>query len=223
MLRRRSRTITDEPPADEPRADLDLVRSPPVAAGLQDLDDGLDLTSVVGPSAGAGLNLRYAEDYGDDDDVDADEPAHLAAGRRPPLRAAPAAPARQDGLSTEIQAVVSETVSRVLSNAFVELELDPTTMQDLREQSTLNRLLDAVARIDQQTAQIDGMARQLQALTTAVDELTESTRALLRHQWDNMPPQNFWARMQRADDDVRRSVDELAAEVRGRIPRPRRS
>jgi pimeloyl-ACP methyl ester carboxylesterase len=198
MLRRRSRTITDEPPADEPRADLDLVRSPPVAAGLQDLDDGLDLTSVVGPSAGAGLNLRYAEDYGDDDDVDADEPAHLAAGRRPPLRAAPAAPARQDGLSTEIQAVVSETVSRVLSNAFV-------------------------ARIDQQTAQIDGMARQLQALTTAVDELTESTRALLRHQWDNMPPQNFWARMQRADDEVRRSVDELAAEVRGRIPRPRRS
>jgi hypothetical protein len=213
MLRRRSRTIPDDDPQlDDPSPPLDLAE-PGAGSGALDvdaLDLGLDLSGLRGPT-------------GAEPDEDDGLPRHMTAARRAaPLRAAVAA-APADGLSTEIQTVVSETVSRVLANAFVELELDPDTMQDLREQSALAKLLEAVHRIDQQTAQIDGMARQLQALTTAVDELTESTRALLRHQWDNMPPQNFWVRVQRADDEVRRAVDELAAEVRGRNPRPGRA
>jgi hypothetical protein len=203
MLRRRSRTIPDDPSSD-PRPELDLLLEP---AAIE-----LDLSGLRSPVPDR-----------DDDGEDGDLPRHMTAARRAaPLRATPA-PTPADALSTEIQTVVGDTVSRVLANAFVELELQPDTMHELREQSTLTRLLDAVARIDRQTAQIDGMARQLQALTTAVDELTDSTRALLRHQWDNMPPQNFWVRMQRADDEVRRAVDELAAEVRGRVPRAGRT
>ncbi len=156
----------------------------------------------------------------DDDESDRDGGDDQAPGRRAaPLRAAPAS---EDPLPADIEAAVTDTVGRVLANAIVELELDPEMLTTLRDQGTFNRLVASLDRIDHQTAQIDGMVRQLQALTTAVDELSDATHALLRHQWDNMPPPNFWARVQRADDEVRRSVDELAAEVRGRLPRPRR-
>lgn len=94
---------------------------------------------------------------------------------------------------------------------------------NLGERTVLERLLEGMSRLEQQVAQLDFVTRELQALTTAVDELTDSTRALLRHQWDTMPPQNFWSRVQRADDEVRRALDELGAEVRARLPKPGRS
>jgi hypothetical protein len=93
---------------------------------------------------------------------------------------------------------------------------------NLGEHAVLERVLDGMARLEAQVAQLDFVTRELQALTTAVEELTDSNRALLRHQWDNMPPQNFWTRVQRADDEVRRAVDELGVEVRARLPKPGR-
>ncbi len=137
--------------------------------------------------------------------------------------AAPAAPlvvpVIPDRLPEHLLTAVGDTVDRALSNALIELELDPATLDELRDNSVLERLIESVARLESQMSQIDFVTRQVQALTTAVDELTDSARSLMRHQWDNMPPQNYWVRMQRADEDVRRAVDELAAEVRGRLPR----
>jgi hypothetical protein len=129
-------------------------------------------------------------------------------------------PVIPDRLPEHLLTAVGDTVDRALSNALIELELDPATLDELRDNSMLERLAESVGRLEQQVAQIDFVARQVQALTTAVDELTDSARSLMRHQWDNMPPQNYWVRMQRADEEVRRAVDELAAEVRGRMPRP---
>ena len=153
------------------------------------------------------------------------EPAPASApvvheARRTPLRAAPS---RQDAISSDIQSIVSDTVTRMLSNAMVELEVEPGTLQELRDQGALHQLTAAVARIEQQTALVDGLARQVAALTTAVTELSDSTRALLRHEWDNMPPPNFYVRVQRADDEVRRALEELSGEVRSRMPRSPRS
>jgi hypothetical protein len=199
------------------------------------------LTAAPAPAPAEGWErLDDEEDADDDDDEleehwdEAEEQAAPAApvARRTPLRAAPppvrppvpaAPPSRQDAISSDIQSIVSDTVTRVLSNAMVELELEPGTLQELRDQGALHQLTAAVARIEQQTALVDGLARQVAALTTAVDELTDSTRALLRHQWDNMPPPNFYVRVQRADDEVRRALDQLGTEVRSRMPRAPRS
>ena len=125
------------------------------------------------------------------------------------------------GMSADqLLAAVGQTVDRALSNALLELELDPATLDELRDNSVLDRLVSSVSRLEQQVGQVDYVMRELQALTTAVDELTDSVRSLLRQQWDHLPPQGVWSRLQRADDEVRRAVDELTAEVRGRLPRP---
>lgn len=103
--------------------------------------------------------------------------------------------------------------------------MEPETanlLLNLGERAVLERVLEGMARLEARVAQLDFVTRELQALTTAVDELTDSNRALLRHQWDNMPPQNFWSRVQRADDEVRRTLEELGAEVRARLPNPGR-
>jgi hypothetical protein len=141
------------------------------------------------------------------------------AGADPSLRLGLGGP---DGVSEQLLTAVGKTVDKALSNALLELELDPETLDELRDNSVLDRLVTAVSRLEQQVGQVDYVTRELQALTTAIDELSDSVRSLLRHQWDNMPPANVWTRLQRADDDVRRAVDELAAEVRGRLPRPGR-
>jgi hypothetical protein len=147
-------------------------------------------------------------------------PIGRALGPEPAAAQPVVVPVIPERLPEHLLTAVGDTVDKALSNALIELELDPATLDELRDNSALERLADAVARLEQQVGQIDYVARQVQALTTAVDELTDSARSLMRHQWDNMPPQNYWVRMQRADEDVRRAVDELAAEVRGRMPRP---
>jgi hypothetical protein len=189
-----------------------LTAEDPPATEVEEEDDG-------------GWDTLDEEDREDEAEVEVDDapPPPPAVTRRAPLRAAPVPPSRQDAISTDIQSIVSDTVTRVLSSAMVELELEPGTLQELRDQGALHQLTAAVARIEQQTALVDGLARQIATLTPAVDELTDSTRALLRHQWENMPPPNFWVRVQRADDEVRRALEELAAEVRGRMPRPART
>jgi len=255
MLRRRSRTISDDDQTPDPHEDARAStrerpsiehHTPP--SGIE-LD--LDLTTIDArrsallsppPPAVEDDWERLDDDEEEEweDEPEAPAPAPPPA-RRTPLRAAPAPrpvpaaastpvrpapaapPSRQDAISTDIQSIVSDTVTRVLSSAMVELELEPGPLQELRDQGALHQLTAAVARIEQQTALVDGLARQVAALTTAVDELTDSTRALLRHQWDNMPPPNFYVRVQRADDEVRRALDDLGTEVRSRMPRSPRS
>lgn len=129
-------------------------------------------------------------------------------------------PAQPEVLSEQLLAAIGETVDKALSNALLELELDPAVLTDLRDDSVLDRLVGTVARLEQQVAQVDFVTRELQALTTAVDELGDAVRSLVRQQWDHLPPTGIWTKLQRADDEVRRAVDELAAEVRGRLPRP---
>jgi hypothetical protein len=232
-----------EPHTRAPELDLDLTGidtdrpawAEPVGGARRAAPLTAEAPPVEPADAGDGWDRLDDDDWDDEepeaDTVDEDElapppPPPAPAARRAPLRAAPAPvppPSRQDAISNDIQSIVSDTVTRVLSSAMVELELEPGTLQELRDQGALHQLTAAVARIEQQTALVDGLARQIATLTTAVDELTDSTRALLRHQWENMPPSNFWVRVQRADDEVRRALEELAAEVRGRAPRPARS
>jgi hypothetical protein len=121
----------------------------------------------------------------------------------------------------DLAAIVGAAVEQALANAPIELDLDAATLDELRDTTVLERLVEAIGRLERQVGQVDAIGRQMAALTAAVDDLADSTRSLLRHQWDNMPPQGFWLRVQKADDEVRRAVDELAAEVRGRLRQSR--
>lgn len=125
--------------------------------------------------------------------------------------------------AAELAATVTAAVEQALANAPLELDLDAATLDELRDTTVLERLVDAVTRLDRQVGQVDAVTRQLTALTAAVDDLADSTRSLLRHQWENMPPAGFWTRVQKADDEVRRAVEELTAEVRGRLRSSRSS
>jgi hypothetical protein len=157
----------------------------------------------------------------------------------PPTPASPASPApapeptpafaptpapvlRLDAVAREeLRALVRESVEQVLAAAPIELDLDPTTIDQLRDNTTLERLIEAVQILERKVASVDAIGRQVVALNAAIDDLADSNRALLRHQWDNMPPPGFWLRVQKAEDEVRRAVDDLAAEVRGRLRPPR--
>jgi hypothetical protein len=122
----------------------------------------------------------------------------------------------------ELLEAVRDTVDRSLANAFIELELEPGMLAELRDTSVLERLIESIIRLEQRLQQVEATNRQVQELTTTVEELTEAARSLMRHQWDNMPPQNFWVRVQRSEDELRRSIDDLTSEVRSRLPRPER-
>jgi hypothetical protein len=138
----------------------------------------------------------------------------------PAFGPAPAA-AEVAGPSTdELVSLIEAAVERALANAPLELDLDASTLDELRDTTVIERLVDAVGRLDRQVGQVDALARQIAALTAAVDDLADANRSLLRHEWDNLPPQGFWVRMQKADDELRRSIDELANEVRGRRRAP---
>jgi len=122
----------------------------------------------------------------------------------------------------ELLAAINASVQHALANALLELELDPATIAQLRDDRIPEEIVQGVARVEAHLAQLDVVSRQVQDLTTAVDALAESMRSVVRHQWDNAPPPNFWVKVQRADDEVRRAVDELTSEVRTRISRPTR-
>lgn len=93
---------------------------------------------------------------------------------------------------------------------------DPSTFAQLRDDRTPDEIARGAARL----AQVDVMSRQLEDLTALVEGLAESVRSLTRHQWDNSPPPGFWLKVQRADDEVRRALEDLAGEVRSRTPPP---
>lgn len=143
----------------------------------------------------------------------------------PPVAAAAPVPAFPGGSPVagvdlaQLGALITAAVETALANAPLELDLDAATLDELRDTTVLERLVDAIARLDRQVGQVDAVTRQLTALTAAVDDLGDSTRSLLRHQWDNQAPAGFWTRVQRSDEEVRRAIDELAAEVRGRLRR----
>jgi hypothetical protein len=133
---------------------------------------------------------------------------------------AAAAPAATGPRLEELLPLIEASVERALANAPLELDLDAATLDELRDTTVIERLVDAVGRLDRQVGQVDALARQIAALTAAVDDLADANRSLLRHEGDNLPPQGFWVRMQKADDELRRSIDELANEVRGRRRTP---
>lgn len=118
--------------------------------------------------------------------------------------------------SAELLASITTAMEQVLAAAPLELDLDAATLDELRDTTVLERLVEAIGRLDRQVGQIDGVTRQLAALTAAVDDLADSTRSLLRHQWDNMAPAGYWTRVQKSDEEVRRAIDQLTVEVRSR-------
>jgi hypothetical protein len=144
------------------------------------------------------------------------------AGPAPVAPAAPV-PTSDPGFSPEeLLGAITASVQHALANALLELELDPATIAQLRDDRIPQEIVEGVARLEAHLAQVDLVGRQIQDLTTAVDAIAESMRSMIRHQWDNAPPPNFWVKVQRADDEVRRAVDELTSEVRTRISRPTR-
>jgi hypothetical protein len=116
----------------------------------------------------------------------------------------------------QLRAVVRQAVEQALAAAPIELDLDAATLEELRDSTALERLIETVALLERRVGGIDAMGRQIAALSASIDELADSTRALLRHQWDNMPPAGFWMRVQKADEELRRSIDDLTTEVRTR-------
>ncbi|MDP1819618.1 MAG: hypothetical protein Q8K58_06940 [Acidimicrobiales bacterium] len=130
------------------------------------------------------------------------------------------APEAADEVSQRIIDAVTSALDHALSNALVELQLDPTTLAQLRDDRIPEQIAQSVSRLEAQMVQVEVVSRQVQDLTAAVDSLAESARSLMRHQWDNAPPPNFWVKVQRADDEVRRAVDELTSEIRTRLARP---
>jgi hypothetical protein len=143
-------------------------------------------------------------------------PAPPRAGEPVPAFSGPGRVTGAGASTEELSQMIRTAVEEALAAAPIELDLDAATLDELRDTTVLERLVDAIGRLDQQVGQIEGLGRQVTALTAAIDDLSDSSRSLLRHQWDNMPPQGFWLRVQKADDELRRSIDELAAEVRGR-------
>jgi hypothetical protein len=145
--------------------------------------------------------------------------AGSSTGRGEPTPAFPSAPA-PSGMdlvgSEQLRAVVRQAVEQALAAAPIELDLDAATLEELRDSTALERLIETVALLERRVGGIDAMGRQIAALSASIDDLADSTRALLRHQWDNMPPAGFWMRVQKADEELRRSIDDLTTEVRTR-------
>jgi hypothetical protein len=151
-------------------------------------------------------------------------PTPAAISERAPAALAPIKPLGVAGREPtvaphELLDAIRDTVDRSLASAFIELELEPGTLAELRDTSVLERLIESIVRLEQRLQQVEATNRQVQELSTVVEDLTEAARSLMRHQWDNMPPQNFWVRIQRSDDELRRSIDDLTSEVRSRGPR----
>lgn len=115
--------------------------------------------------------------------------------------------------------VVAVSVSQALSEALVELEIDPAAIEQLRENPTLEDTLAKVRQIEQHLLHLGPLNRQIHELSTVVEDLHDTMRSIVRQQWEAAPPQNYWNRAQRASDELQRAVDDLASELRTRLPR----
>jgi hypothetical protein len=119
----------------------------------------------------------------------------------------------------ELYDVVAVSVNKALSEALVELEIDPAAIEQLRENPTLDDTLTKVRQIEQHLLHLGPLNRQIHELTTVVEDLHDTMRSIVRQQWEAAPPQNYWNRAQRASDELQRAVDDLASELRTRLPR----
>jgi hypothetical protein len=121
--------------------------------------------------------------------------------------------------AAELYDVVAVSVGKALSEALVELEIDPGAIEQLRENPTLDDTLSKIIEVEQILHHLGPLNRQIHELTTVVEDLHDTMRSIVRQQWEANPPQNYWNRSQRAVDELQRSVDDLASELRSRIPR----
>lgn len=140
-------------------------------------------------------------------------PAHLAVG---------SFVESEEGLGfdpAELLDVVGASVNQALSEALVELEIDPGALEELRENPVLDDVQRRVGQIEQLLRHLGPVNRQVHELTTVVEELADTVRSLVRQQWDAAPPQNYWSRSQRTSDELQRALDDLTSEIRTRFPR----
>ncbi|MDQ2648871.1 MAG: hypothetical protein M3Z03_04900 [Actinomycetota bacterium] len=121
--------------------------------------------------------------------------------------------------AAELYDVVAVSVSKALSEALLELEIDAGAIEQLRENPTLDDTLAKVIEVEQILHHLGPLNRQIHELTTVIEDLHDTMRSIVRQQWESAPPQNYWNRSQRAADELQRSVDELASELRSRLPR----
>jgi hypothetical protein len=119
----------------------------------------------------------------------------------------------------ELLDVVGASVNQALSEALVELEIDPGALEELRENPVLDDVQRRVGQIEQLLRHLGPVNRQVHELTTVVEELADTVRSLVRQQWDAAPPQNYWSRSQRTSDELQRALDDLTSEIRTRFPR----
>lgn len=130
-----------------------------------------------------------------------------------------AAPLLTQADTAELYDVVAVSVGKALSEALVELEIDAGAIEQLRENPTLDDTLAKVVEIEQVLHHLGPLNRQIHELTTVVEDLHDTMRSIVRQQWEAAPPQNYWNRAQRASEELQRSVDDLASELRSRVPR----
>jgi hypothetical protein len=121
--------------------------------------------------------------------------------------------------ASELYDVVAVSVGKALSEALVELEIDAGAIEQLRENPTLDDTLAKVVEIEQILHHLGPLNRQIHELTTVVEDLHDTMRSVVRQQWEAAPPQNYWNRAQRSTDELQRSIDDLASELRSRLPR----
>jgi hypothetical protein len=148
-------------------------------------------------------------------------PALPAPSDSAPAHLAPADDAAQDLVPADLvpldlEALVTDAVERALADPTIHLHLAPTVLR-AREPSTLDGVRRIVARIDRQAARLEGVADQLAELGASLDDFSEVSRTLIAHQEATDPPPGTWAAVQRGDDEVHRSLDDLVRIARKRL------
>jgi hypothetical protein len=137
-----------------------------------------------------------------------------------PTAPTPALQALADLSATEIGTLVTDAVERALAaDPTIHLHLDPTVLR-AREPSTLEGVRRIVARIDRQAARLEGVADQLGRLSASLDDFSDASGTLIAHQQATDPSPGTWAAVQRGDDEVGRSLQDLVRITRQRL-RPR--
>lgn len=180
------------------RVQLGKPMSTPAAAGLPAFAD-VDLPPALQPITPSSFTGPGAAEVAD-----------------PPEERAPLLTTTE---AAELYEVVAVSVGKALSEALLELEIDPGAIEQLRENPTLDDTLAKVLEIEQLLHHLGPLNRQIHDLTTVIEDLHDTMRSIVRQQWEAAPPQNYWNRSQRAADELQRSIDELASELRSRVPR----
>ena len=113
---------------------------------------------------------------------------------------------------------VADAVQRALANPIIDLQID----RSVREATTLDQVDLLAARVEGQTARLDAVAVQLEHLEAAVGDIDEAAQSLSAQLEEMDPPPGTWIEVQRGDEQVRRSLDQLIHEERRRRSGPGR-